>query len=196
MAIMFMLSKLLYRKYDGLSCLGLAGFVLCLTRPLTGLDIGFQMSVFCVMAIFVLMPILTNLFKKVVPEKIASLLAVSISSQVGILPMLCLMGGKINLLSVFANLIIVPTFSLLYPVLFVISMLGTFLPFLGKLLIVLDFAFIAIFAIASFFALSPLKINLKEMDFAKVLLFYLIFFVLSDYFMVFPKERSLIYVFS
>lgn len=192
MGIILMLSRLLYRRYDELNSLGLAGFILCLIRPLNALDVGFLMSVFCVMAIFVLMPVFTKLFKKVVPEKVASPLAVSLAAQIGILPMLCMLGGSVNILSIIANLIIVPLFALIYPLLFVVCMLGTFISFMGYLLVVLDFSFSLVKHIILFFALGP-QIALREMDFAIILLFYLIFFILSEFFMAMPKERLFVF---
>lgn len=103
MAVVLMISKLCYRKYDALNSVGLAGFALCLIRPLNGLDIGFLMSVFCVTSIFVVMPIFTKWFSKIMPKKIADVFAVSLAAQIGILPMLCMMGGGVNILSIFAN---------------------------------------------------------------------------------------------
>ena len=192
MAIVFMLSGLLYRKYDGLNSIGLAGFILCLIRPMMAFDIGFQMSIFCVMSIFILMPPLERVFSRVMPEKVSSLFAISISAQVGILPMLCVMGGQINLLSVFANLIIVPLFSIVYPILFVVAMLSTFIPFLGKLLILLDYIFSGILLVAQFFANGGLSIKLKSMDFAKILIFYLGLFVVSDFVMLLPSKKMFV----
>ncbi|MBO5395171.1 MAG: ComEC/Rec2 family competence protein [Clostridia bacterium] len=192
MGVAFMASKLLYRKYDGLNSLGLAGFILCLARPLNGLDIGFLMSVFCVMGIFVVMPLLSKLFAKFMPTKCADVFAVSIAAQIGILPIMSMMSASINPLSIFANFIIVPLFGVMFPFLFAVCFLGLILPFLGKCLVLVEYAFSAIFAIARFFAAVP-KINLKPFDFAKILLFYIIFFILSDYFMALSKERLMIF---
>ena len=192
MGIILMTSKLCYRKYDGLNSVGLAGFILCLARPLNAVDIGFLMSVFCVTSIFVLMPLLTKWFSKIMPKKFADIFAVSIAAQVGILPMLCMMGGTVNLLSIFANLIIVPLFGLAYPLLFVLAFAGTILPFVSKCLVVMEYLFAFMLLIAKFFATGPI-INLKRLDFAKILLFYAILFVVSQYFMVLPKERLIIF---
>lgn len=192
MGIVFMISKLCYRRYDGLNSLGLAGFLLCLFRPLNGLDVGFLMSVFCVMSIFVVMPILSKWLGRVMPKKVGDVFAVSIAAQIGIVPMLCMMSGGINLLSIFANFLIVPLFSIVYPLLFVLVFLGLIFPFIAKCLILVEYAFTLIFLIAKFFAHGPI-ITLKRLDFAKILLFYTIFFVISDYFMALPKERLLVF---
>lgn len=192
MGIIFMLAKLFGRRYDGLNSLGLAGFAICLFFPLSGLDFGFLMSVFCVLAIFVVMPLLRKGLSKVMPKKCAELFALSLAAQIGVFPLMCLMEGSVNILSIFANFLIVPLFSLLFPFLFIVSFVATILPFIGKLLIVADFGFTAIFYIASVFLCDWTIFDLKKLDFLKILLFYSIFFVASQFFMVLNKERMLI----
>ncbi|MBQ8444627.1 MAG: ComEC/Rec2 family competence protein, partial [Clostridia bacterium] len=101
MGIVFMLSKLLHRKYDSLNALGLAGFIICLTRPLSGLDVGFLMSVFCVIGINMVMPIIKRALIKILPKGMSEALAISIAAQIGIFPIVCLIGGGFNVLSLF-----------------------------------------------------------------------------------------------
>ena len=189
MSICFMCSKALFKKYDSLSALGLAGFILCIFKPLTALDIGFLMSFFCVFGILMLNPILTRLLSKFLPEKVASLISLSTSAQLGILPFLCYMGGTINLLSFIINLIVVPIFSVLYPFLFIVSMLGTFLPFLGILLKAVDFLLMIVNKIAIFFSFSNLQILLSPLGFAIIMIFFTILFILSQYFMLTPLKK-------
>lgn len=181
MGIVFMLSKLFGRKYDGLNSLGLAGFIICLFRPLSGLDVGFLMSVFCVVGINVIMPVVQRLLKKIIPKACGDTLAVGIAAQVGIFPLLCLMGGSINILSIFANLLVVPIFGAVYPLLFAISFLSLILPFMAKLLIVVDWAFSLILLLAQFFNVEQTKFYLKNMGYLNLLLFYIASFIVSDY---------------
>lgn len=191
MGIIFMLAKLMGKRYDGLNSLGIAGFAICLFSPLSGLDFGFLMSVFCVLAIFVVMPLFRKGLSRFLPRKCAELFALSLSAQIGVFPMMCLMGGSVNLLSVFANFLIVPIFSLLFPFLFVVSFLATILPFASKLLVIADFGFSLIFYIASIFLCNFAIIDLKRLEFLKITLFYSILFVASRFFMVQNKERIL-----
>lgn len=183
MAICMMFAKAVHRKYDSLNALGLAGFILCLTRPLLALDTGFLMSFFCVFSIVMLSEPLTKLFKIVFPEKIATLIALSTSAQLGILPFVASMGGTLNLLSFLVNLIVVPIFSLLYPFLFIVSLLVTFLPF-GFLLKLVDYLFIFINGCATFFGMTNLTIKLSKMGFALTIIYFAIIFVIGRYFMM------------
>ena len=184
MANCMMFAKVIQRKYDSLNALGLAGFVLCVIKPLTALDIGFLMSFFCVFAILMLNPAITKFLSKILPKGIASLIALSTSAQLGILPFVAAMGGSINLISFAVNLIIVPAFAVLYPFLFLVSMFGTFMPFIGVLLKAVDFIFMIINKIAIFFGHAGLTIPLSPMGFALTVIFFFILFFIGRYFML------------
>lgn len=173
MAIVLMLSKLFMRRYDSLNSLGTAGFAICMFSPLTALDVGFQMSFFCVCGIIMLAPMITKFLAKIIPYKIASLIALSLSAQIGILPFTASFGATINILSVFANLFVVPAFSIIYPFLFVVSFLSTFLPFLCGLLKVADYAFVAVNAIANFFGSTNLSIKLSPFKTSIIALYFI-----------------------
>lgn len=183
MAIVLMLSKLLMRRYDSLNSLGTAGFCICLFSPLTALDMGFQMSFFCVAGILILSPTLTKVFAKFISYKIASLLALSISAQIGIMPILANFSVSVNILSVFANLIVVPAFSIIYPFLFLISMLSTFIPFLGHLLLLADYAFVAVNAVAIFFGTTNLYIGISPFKRAISALYFIALFAVGKFIM-------------
>lgn len=183
MAIVLMLSKLFMRRYDSLNSLGIAGFAICLFSPLTALDIGFQMSFFCVAGIIILSPTITKFLSRFIPYKIASLIALTISAQIGILPITATFGATVNILSIFANLIVVPMFSIIYPVLFLISFLATFLPFIGKLLVIIDYALIAVNAIANFFGSSNLSFNTSPFKTAIVSLYFITIMAIGKFVM-------------
>jgi len=196
MAICMMFARAINKKYDSLNALGLAGFILCIFNPLTALDIGFLMSFFCVFAIIMINPSLTNFLKVVFPEKIASLISLSVSAQLGILPFLALMGGTINLISFAINIIVVPIFAILYPYLFVISMLATFMPFLGVLLWPVGFLLNLINKIATFFSFSGLTIPLAPFGFAVSIIFFVILFIVGRYFMINPVRKLSVFALS
>ncbi len=184
MAVILMVAGLLGRKYDGLNSLGLAGFVICLTRPLMALDVGFLMSFFCVMTIYMLGPVLRRLFNKFLPHGISSLIAISISAQIGVLPFLATFGTELNLLAFAVNLIVVPIFSIIYPLLFVFSLLAAILPFLGKLLVIVNLLFSAINRIVMFFARTSLLLPVGISYYGFTLLVFLAIFGASQYFMI------------
>ncbi len=183
MAMVLMIARILGRRYDSLNSLGVAGFVLCLFSPLTALDIGFQMSFFCIAGIIMLSPILTRLFSKFIPNKIASLLALSISAQVGLLPITAVFGVKVSFLSIFANLLVVPAFSVIYPFLFLISFLSTIIPFIGPLLSIADYSFIAVNAIANFFGSAIMYFELSSFKSSITALYFIAIMIVGKFVM-------------
>ncbi len=191
MGLVLLASTLTGKCYDNLTSVGFAGSLILVCSPLTALDVGFQMSIFCVIAIFVLAPVLTKVFRKVLPKAIAVSMAVSISATVGILPFSAKIFSTLNLLSVFANLIVVPLFSVVYPLLFVSAFVVAVLPFMGFLLKICNFSFDFIETVSSFFAQTSLKFNLKPLSIFASALFMLGLFFVGRFFMTSRKTKML-----
>ena len=196
MAIVLCLSKICNRPYDSLNSLAIAGFIIVLTRPLSAVDIGFLMSFFCVTSILLLTKPISKLFEYFLPKKIASLIAVSISAQLGILPFVSSFFSTFNFLSVFANLLIIPLFSIIFPLLFVIAFLVALLPFISPIFVIFDFLFNVIYSIASFFANTSLQVPLKPFSFSISALIFVLIFVLSHILVIKPLLRFLFFSIS
>lgn len=192
MAIVLLLSRICNRPYDGLNSLAIAGFVIVCFSPLSTVDVGFLMSFFCVMFILLLAKPFTKLLSFVMPRKVASVMAVSISAQIGILPFTASFFSSFNFLSVFANLLVIPIFSIIFPALFVLAFLLSFMPFLGPVLVVFDYAFDLVFIIASFFSSTTLQVPLKPFSLSISILIVIFFFTLSSFFVVKGIGRLLV----
>lgn len=191
MGLVLLASTLTGKCYDNLTSVGFAGGLIVLCSPLSALDVGFQMSIFCVTAIFVVAPVLAKWFNKIFPKVVSSAMAVSISATVGILPFSAKIFSTINLLSVFANLIVLPIFSVLYPILFVFAFIVAILPFVGFLLKICNFSFDFIEMVSNFFAQTSLKFNLKPLSIFASALFMLGLIFASKFFMTSKKVRLL-----
>ncbi len=192
MAIVLLLSRICNRSYDGLNSLAIAGFVIVCFSPLSTVDVGFLMSFFCVMFILLLAKPFTKLLSFVMPRKVASVMAVSISAQIGILPFTASFFSSFNFLSVFANFLVIPIFSIIFPALFVLAFLLSFMSFLGPVLVVFDYAFDLVFIIASFFSSTTLQVPLKPFSLSISTLIVIFFFTLSSFFVVKGIGRLLV----
>ena len=192
MAIILLLSRICNRPYDGLNSLAISGFVIVCFIPLSTVDVGFLMSFFCVMFILLLAKPFTKLLSYVMPRKVASVMAVSISAQIGILPFTASFFSNFNFLSVFANLLVIPIFSIIFPILFVLAFLLSFMPFLGSVLVVFDYAFDLVFIIASFFSSTTLQVPLRPFSLSISALIIIFFFTLSSFFVVKGIGRLLV----
>ena len=191
MALILCLSRICNRPYDGLNALAIAGFVIVLFSPLSAIDVGFLMSFFCVMFILLLAKPFTRVLSHVMPNKIAQLTAVSVAAQFGILPFTASFFSSFNFLSVFANLLIIPIFSLIFPLMFVMAFLVVIMPFIAPLFSIFDFFLNLVFQIASFFASTSLQVPLKPFSVSISVLIVVFFFTLSSFYVLRPLGRFL-----
>lgn len=194
MGIVLMFCKTSGKCYDPLNSLGLAGILILLISPLFAYDLGFLLSFSCVLSIYLLSPFLTKIFCKIFPKFVAGAFAVSISVQLGVLPFLSKMFAEFNFLSPFVNLLVIPLFSLIYPLLFILAPLVAGMPFLGFFLKLPQWGFVAITCIASFFGQTQFKILLKPFGIFFVGAFFVLLFLISGFFMC--KKRTKVIVCS
>ena len=164
MGICFNLSLVFGREYDGLNSLSVAGILTLLISPLTAYDVGFLMSYACVGTIMLIARPMAELFRKFLPRSVAGTLAVSVAAQIGVLPFLASFFSTFNLLSVFANLLIIPFFGVLFPLLVVLMLVALIIPPIAPILKVGEWGFTAIEYVARFFAGTNAKINLIPFD--------------------------------
>lgn len=190
MALTFIITQLVAEEYDPLNAWSIAGIILLFINPFNGLDMGFWMSFSSVVCIFMICPPLTKLLKKVFPKYFAEAFAVSISASLGIAPFLIAMQQKLNLLSVFANIIILPFFEVVFILLFAFVILSA-IPYVGIILKLPDWGLQGIDAIAKFFAGTNAIIETRDIDILECVLFYLAIFGVSYFFMASKKVKAL-----
>ncbi len=164
MGLILIAASLFGKRYDGPIALSCAGILTLLITPLSALDVGFLMSYACVASIFVLQKPIANVLKKILPNRIADLIAISLATQVGILPFLASFFSELNFLSFFANLIVVPLFGIVFPLLIVLVVLVLIIPPIGPVLMACQWGFVAIEYVANFFASTSFKIYLTPLD--------------------------------
>lgn len=132
MSIVLLGSKCIGEEYDPLSSLSFAGIIILLLNPVQLFDIGFQLSFLCVLSIITLSKYATDVLIKIhVPKIFASILAMSVCITFAIYPLCTNIFETTSIIGVFTNLIIIPLFSIAFPVLFVFSILSALLPFMG-----------------------------------------------------------------
>ncbi len=189
MGIIFLASTLSGRCYDGLNTLGIAGILTLIFSPLSALDVGFLMSYFCVIGIFTIHPVLTKGLQKFLPKFVADSFSISISSLIMILPFMASFYTNLNLLSFFLNLIVVPLFGVIYPILFVACILCVCLPFLSFILVACGWGLSLIVLFANFFAGTSLIVSLKPINVIISALMLITLFGFSRYIMIKRKNR-------
>ncbi|MDE5789224.1 MAG: ComEC/Rec2 family competence protein, partial [Clostridia bacterium] len=122
------ISPCIYRKYDGWNALSLSAILLLLINPFYLFDAGFILSFSAATGIILIAPNLKRLFG-FLPEKLRGGLAVSLSAQFSMVPALMTTFGSVSAAGLFLNVILVPVISVLYFILFVCTLLASFIPF-------------------------------------------------------------------
>ena len=116
MAAAILIGTLFERKTDVYNSLAAAALVMLLWDPLYLLDVGFQLSFAAVLSIVYFYPKLETLIHKI-PERfeeikgvdyVLKLFAVSLAAQLGTLPFTAYYFGRISLVGILANLVVVP----------------------------------------------------------------------------------------
>ncbi|MBM4159479.1 MAG: DNA internalization-related competence protein ComEC/Rec2 [Ignavibacteria bacterium] len=116
MAAAILIGTLFERRIDVYNSLAAAALVMLLWDPLYLLDVGFQLSFAAVLSIVYFYPKLESLIHKI-PERfeeikgvdyVLKLFAVSLAAQLGTLPFTAYYFGRISLVGILANLVVVP----------------------------------------------------------------------------------------
>ncbi len=181
MSLIALLSVLIGKEYDPLSAIGFAGIVAFVLNPLSIFDISFLMSFACAFGIVLFMkPISQALQKIVVNKKVADAMAVTISTLVALIMISAFFFKNFNFISLIANLILIPIFTVAFSIVFVVAMLSMIIPHIGYVLLPLNYIFDLINVLASllggfwFANLSTTGIN-----FLAVPLYFLLLFMIS-----------------
>lgn len=125
MSICLLLGPLILSEYDGISSLSLAGIIVFLLNPFCIFDISFLMSFSCIFGIcFMMKPIQNILRKWKFPEWLSSSLAMSLSTSVSLMIIFAYFFNKLNLITLLANIILIPLFSVAFSVIFVVAILS------------------------------------------------------------------------
>ncbi|MEW5798031.1 MAG: DNA internalization-related competence protein ComEC/Rec2 [Bacteroidota bacterium] len=111
-----LIGKFFEQKTDTYNVLGLSAVLMFLYDPKQLFDVGFQLSFSAVFSMVYFYPKMNSLIKSI-PEPLEEfkiitpvwqLFAVSLAAQVGTIPFTAYYFGKVSLISLFANLIVVP----------------------------------------------------------------------------------------
>ena len=134
MAMSLLIAKLFQERTNVYNSLGISAVIILTFDPMQLFDPGFQLSYSAVFAIAYCYPKLTGLIKRI-PESleevkaidyVLKLLAVSLTAQIGAIPFTAYFFGKVSLISLAANLVVVPVVEVIVIVGFVAVLAGTF----------------------------------------------------------------------
>lgn len=145
--MMFVLlwGKHLKREYDMLASASFAIIIMLLLNPLLIHNQGFIISFGCIYSIALLYePVYKMLGKFILPLSIRKAIALSISIQIGIGPILIYYFNYLSLVNILVNIIAVPLAFIIIAAGFIGIIMGTIFPILGIYILSIDYYFIHI----------------------------------------------------
>jgi len=148
MTFLLLLAKALGREPDFLSAVATAATAILLIKPLYLFDAGFQMSVGAVLGIDFVARVIERGIKPKngVVKKLVSSFAVSIGATLGTLPFMLQYFGRVSIIGLVANVVIIPVVSLVFMAILVCLVLPVLFwtfPVVGKVIaFVIDATFL------------------------------------------------------
>lgn len=122
------LAQLLGRNTSNLRILFLAGFIILLMNPLLlKYDVGFQLSFLATLGIIVLGPAFNYWFSFIRVKELREVIAMTVSAQIFVLPILVFNFGYFSLVSLISNILI-------FPVIPFVMILGMLFPLFGLII--------------------------------------------------------------
>mgnify|MGYP003288653147 CR=1 FL=1 len=117
MTVVLMLADIFGEEYDSFCSISIAGIVIFAINPLCVYDVSFLMSFSCVLGIAMLYkPIYKALIKANFHKKVASSVALSLSSTISLMIIMAYYFQTLNVISIVANLIIIPIFTIAFSI--------------------------------------------------------------------------------
>lgn len=183
-------AKLRKKVYDPLSAISLAAILILLMNPLILFTASFQLSFVSVAGIvlFARVVSLQTGHLPLVPRSIVQTVTITVCVQLCILPILLYHFGEVSLISVFANVVIIPLAGIIVITAF-FGMFLCFLPFAQPYFAFLTVQVYLLQVLAGKFALAKYAaISLGAMPLSLAVAFYIALFAVFGYF-DFKKQK-------
>lgn len=181
MAVVLLISKILNEEYDSYNSIAIAGIIIFLINPLCIFDVSFLMSFACVLGIAMLYKPIYNALKKIkIAPKLLSSLAMSLSTTIALIMIMAFYFNNFNVISIFANIILIPLFTIAFIPTFVIAISSTFLPYVEYLLFPINYLFDFITFLANSFAgLAFANFNTISINFISIIVYFVLMLLIG-----------------
>jgi len=186
MVSLVFLAQILGRNVSNLKTLIVAGFMILLFNPLVlRYDLGFQLSFFATLGIILLGPVFNYWLRPFIELKaLREVLAMTLSAQVLVLPVLSFSFGYFSLVSLLSSVLVFPVLPAIMILGLLFPLLGFVSPFLSWLLAMLCSLFLSYLILVIDFC-SVLPFSRIE---TPLVLFFLVYLPLL--FLLFSKKKE------
>jgi len=107
MAIAFLVGKLIWRNVDLLNTLSISAFILLFFNPFNLFSLGFQLTFGATLSIILFFPKIMKFLPKL-PLRISEIFALSLTAQLGVLPLIALNFNRVTFASLLLNFAAIP----------------------------------------------------------------------------------------
>lgn len=176
MSLVLILARIFQREYDSLNSISIAGIVVFLMNPLCIFDVGFLLSFSCVLGITMLYKPIRKVFEKVhISKAVADSVAISFSTTIAIIFIMAYYFKTLNIISIVANVILIPIFTIAFTIVFVLSILSLIIPILSYVMYPVNYIFSFINIIATILGnLSISNFNTLEFNFVAIVIYFVL----------------------
>ena len=182
MILVLMIAPLLFSEYDTLSSICFAGSLILLIEPIALFDLGALLSFGCVLGIAMLFPAYQRWMSKIpIKQGIKDAFGISLATIITTLAVMAYFFGYVQLIGLISNIIIIPIFSVLFSLTFVLAMLSLILPFVSFALILINPLFEWLNWAIIFIANHSKEILLPNINYLSVLLFFILIVFASKF---------------
>ncbi len=183
MSIILLLASKLGKEYDSFNAISIAGIVVFLMNPLCIFDVGFLLSFSCVIGITMLYkPILRVVQKMKMPKAITEGVSISLATTTAIVIIMAYFFKTLNIISILANVILIPIFTIAFTITFVLAFISLILPFVCYLLYPINYIFDIINLIATILGnLSISNFNTLEFNFVAIIIYFILLLFLGRF---------------
>ena len=170
------------KKYDGLSTIGLAALIILTISPIELFRVGFQLSFIVVIGLITCSKLFAKPFS-FLGKKFSSLIGGVISAQLFSFPICLIYFGQVSILSVIANLILLPIMSFVFIFLLVSTLIGGIFGISYIALFLSEYLLKAMIFLGTAFNYQSLTIGGITLG-GITITYYLTWFILAGYFNV------------
>ena len=183
MSLILMISQILGKEYDPFNSISLAGIVIFAINPLCVFDPAFLLSFACVIGITMLyMPIENALLKTKISPKIVKSLAMSLSTTIAIVIIMAYYFRTLNIISIIANVILIPIFTIGFTIVFAVSFVSFFIPYLSYILYPVNYIFNSINIVATVLGnLSISNFNTIRFNYIAIIIYFVFLLFLGRF---------------
>ena len=177
MATILLLSEVLGTEYDSFCSISLAGIVIYFINPLCVFDVSFLMSFGCVIGIAMLYkPIYKMLTVKLHFHKtIASSAAMSLSATISLIFIMAFFFQNLNIISIIANIIIIPIFTIAFVCNFAVSIASLLIPVVAYVIYPINYILDFINLIATMFGnLAISNFNTLSFNYIAIIIYFVL----------------------